>query len=135
MTAWNPEDVDHVFVAPCHCFFKFFHAQGVLSLHLFQRSADAPVGVPFDIAEYAMFLTMVAQVVGMEVGELVYTTSDTHIYLNQIDQTKELLTREPRPLPRLEINPGVKDIFAFGLEDFALLGYDPHPAIKIPVAT
>ena len=135
VTAWNPQDVDGVFVAPCHCFFKFFHAQGKLSLHLFQRSADAPVGVPFDIAEYAMFLRMVAQVVGMEVGEFVYDTSDTHIYLNQIEQTRELLTREPRPLPRIEINPDVKDIFAFRPEDFALLDYDPHPAMKIPVAT
>lgn len=135
VTAWDPEDVDHVFVAPCHCFFKFFHAQGKLSLHLFQRSADAPVGVPFDIAEYAMFLTMVAQVVDMKADELIYTTSDTHIYLNQVEQTKELLTREPRPLPRIEINPDVKDIFSFRPEDFVLLDYDPHPAMKIPVAT
>ena len=135
VTAWSPEDVDSVFVAPCHCFFKFFHAQGKLSLHLFQRSADAPVGVPFDIAEYALFLTMVAQVVGMEVGEFVYDTSDTHIYLNQLEQVKELLTREPRPLPRIVINPDVKDIFAFRPEDFVLLDYDPHPAMKIPVAT
>lgn len=135
VTAWNPEDVDSVFVAPCHCFFKFFHSQGKLSLHLFQRSADAPVGVPFDIAEYAMFLKMVAQVVGMEAHEFVYDTSDTHIYLNQIDQVKELLTRTPRELPSIEINPDVKDIFAFRPEDFALLDYNPHPAMKIPVAT
>lgn len=135
VTAWNPEDVDSVFVAPCHCFFKFFHAQGKLSLHLFQRSADAPVGVPFDIAEYALFLTMVAQIVGMEVGELVYDTSDTHIYLNQLDQVKELLTRKPRKLPTLEINPDVKDIFAFRPGDFHLKDYTPHPALKIPVAT
>lgn len=135
VSAWNPEDVDNVFVAPCHCFFKFFHAQGKLSLHLFQRSADAPVGVPFDIAEYAMFLKMVAQVVGMEAHEFVYDTSDTHIYLNQIDQVKELLTRTPRELPRIEINPDVKDIFSFRPDDFALLDYNPHPAMKIPVAT
>lgn len=135
ITAWNPEDVDHVFVAPCHCFFKFFHAQGKLSLQLFQRSADAPVGVPFDIAEYAMFLMMVAQVVDMEAHELIYGTSDTHIYLNQIEQVKELLTRSPRKLPTVQINPDVKDIFSFRPEDFILTGYNPHPAIKIPVAT
>lgn len=135
VSAWNPEDVDSVFVAPCHCFFKFFHAQGELSLHLFQRSADTPVGVPFDVAEYALLLLMVAQVVGMQPKELVYDTSDTHIYRNQVDQVKELLTRSPRQLPRVEINPDVKDIFSFHPEDFILSRYNPHPALIIPVAT
>ncbi|MBS3902799.1 MAG: thymidylate synthase [Anaplasmataceae bacterium] len=134
VTAWNPIDVDKVFVAPCHCFFKFFHAQGELSLHLFQRSADVPVGVPFDIAEYALFLMMVAQVTGLKAKDFVYTLSDTHIYLNQIDQMKELITREPRPLPRVKINPEVKNIFDFKFEDFTLENYDPLPPIKIPVS-
>lgn len=134
VTAWNPAEVDKVFVAPCHCFFKFFHAQGELSLHLFQRSADVPVGVPFDIAEYALLLMMVAQVTGLKAKELVHTLSDTHIYLDQVESMKELVTREPRPLPRVKINPAVKNIFDFKFEDFALEGYDPHPPIKIPVA-
>ena len=134
VTAWNPAEVDKVFVAPCHCFFKFFHAQGELSLHLFQRSADVPIGVPFDIAEYALLLMMVAQVTGLKPKEFVYTLSDTHIYLNQIEPVKELLTREPRPLPQVKINPEVKDIFSFKFEDFTLENYDPHPPVKIPVS-
>lgn len=134
VTAWNPVDVDKVFVAPCHCFFKFFHAQGELSLHVFQRSADVPIGVPFDIAEYALLLMMVAQVTGLKAKDLVYTLSDAHIYLDQIEAAKELLTREPRPLPHVKINPEVKDIFAFTFEDFTLEDYDPNPPIKIPVA-
>jgi thymidylate synthase len=134
VTAWNPVDVDKVFVAPCHCFFKFFHAEGELSLHVFQRSADVPIGIPFDIAEYALLLTMVAQVVGMKPKDLVYTLSDAHIYRDQIDLMKELTKRDPRPLPRVHINPGVKDIFSFKFEDFELLDYDPHPPMKIPVA-
>jgi len=134
VTAWNPVDVDKVFVAPCHCFYKFFHAQGELSLHVFQRSADVPIGVPFDIAEYALLLMMVAQVTGLRPKELVYTLSDTHIYLDQIEVVKELLTREPRKLPRVKINPDVKDIFDFKFEDFTLEEYDPHPPLKIPVA-
>jgi thymidylate synthase len=134
VTAWNPVEVDKVFVAPCHCLFKFFHAQGELSLHVFQRSADVPIGVPFDVAEFALLLMMVAQVTGLKAKDLVYTLSDTHIYLDQIEVVKELLTREPRPLPRVTINPDVKDIFAFKFEDFTLLDYDPHPPLKIPVA-
>jgi thymidylate synthase len=134
VTAWNPAEVDKVFVAPCHCFFKFFHAQGKLSLHVFQRSADVPIGVPFDIAEYALLLMMTAQVTGLKAHELIYTLSDTHIYLDQIDAMKELVTREPRPLPHVIINPNVKNIFDFTFEDFELRDYDPHPAIKIPVA-
>lgn len=134
VTAWNPADVDKVFVAPCHCFFKFFHAQEKLSLHLFQRSADVPIGVPFNIAEYVLFLMMVAQVTGLKAHEFVHTLSDTHIYLDQMDAMKEILTREPRPLPRITINPDVKDIFDFTFEDFELHDYDPHPPIKIPVS-
>lgn len=133
VSAWNPVDVDKVFVAPCHCFYKFFHAQGELSLHVFQRSADVPIGVPFDIAEYALLLTMVAQVVGLKPKDLVYTLSDTHIYLDQIALMKELVTREPKPLSRVRINPEVKDIFSFKFEDFTLDGYDAHPPMKIPV--
>lgn len=134
VTAWNPVDVDKVFVAPCHCFFKFFHAQGELSLHVFQRSADVPIGVPFDIAEYALLLMMVAQVTGLKAKDLVYTLSDAHIYLDQIDAAKELLTREPHALPHVKINPEVKDIFAFQFEDFTLEDYNPNPPLKIPVA-
>jgi thymidylate synthase len=134
VTSWNPAELDKVFVVPCHCFFKFFHAEGELSLHLFQRSADVPIGVPFNIAEYALLLMMVAQVVGMKPKEFVYTLSDTHIYLNQIEQCKEILARDPRPLPTVKINPDVKDIFGFSFEDFSLEGYDPHPSIKIPVS-
>lgn len=134
VTAWNPVEVDKVFVAPCHCLFKFFHAQGELSLHVFQRSADVPIGVPFDVAEFALLLMMVAQVTGLKTKDLVYTLSDTHIYLDQIEVVKELLTREPRPLPHVKINPDVKNIFDFKFEDFTLEDYDPHPPLKIPVA-
>jgi thymidylate synthase len=133
VTAWNPVEVDKVFIAPCHSLFKFFHADGELSLHVFQRSADVPIGVPFDIAEFALLLMMVAQVTGLKAKDLVYTLSDTHIYLDQIDAVKELLTRTPRDLPRVKINPEIKGIFDFTFEDFTLEGYDPHPPIKIPV--
>ena len=134
VSSWNPVDADRVFVAPCHCFFKFFHAQGELSLHLFQRSADVPIGVPFNIAEYSLLLMMVAQVTGLKPKEFVHTLSDTHIYLDQVEAMKELLTREPRPLPKVRINPDVKNIFDFKFEDFVLEDYDPQPPIKIPVA-
>ncbi|OGZ96882.1 MAG: thymidylate synthase [Candidatus Sungbacteria bacterium RIFCSPLOWO2_02_FULL_54_10] len=134
VSAWNPVDVEKVFVAPCHCFFKFFHAQGELSLHVFQRSADVPVGVPFDIAEYALLLMMMAQVTDLKPKDLIYTLSDTHIYLNQIEPIKELLNRDPRPLPNVTLNPAVKNIFDFTFEDFSLTDYDPHPPFKIPVA-
>jgi len=133
VTSWNPAEIDKVFVAPCHCFFKFFHAQGELSLHLFQRSADVPIGVPFNIAEYALFLMMVAQVTGLKAKEFIHTFSDTHIYLDQIEQMKELVKRMPRKLPRVKINPKVKSIFDFKFEDFTLENYDPHPPMKIPV--
>jgi thymidylate synthase len=134
VSAWNPVDTEKVFVAPCHCFFKFFHAEGELSLHVFQRSVDVPVGLPFDIAEYALLLMMMAQVVGMKPKDLVYTLSDTHIYLDQIDVMKELVTREPLPLPRVTINPDVMDIDAFTIDDFELHDYHPHQKMKIPVA-
>jgi len=134
VSSWNPVDADKVFVAPCHCFFKFFHADGELSLHLFQRSADVPIGVPFNIAEYSLLLMMVAQVVGMKPKEFVHTISDAHIYLDQVDAMKELIIREPKKLPRVKINPDVKDIFDFKYEDFELIEYDPLPGIKIPVA-
>ena len=133
VTAWNPIDVDKVFVAPCHCFFKFFHAQGELSLHVFQRSADVPIGLPFDIAEYALLLMMIAQVTDFKAKELIYTLSDTHIYLDQIEQMKELLKRELKSLPRVKINPNVKGIFDFKFEDFTLEDYNSHPPMKIPV--
>jgi len=134
VSSWNPVDVDKVFVAPCHCFFQFFHANGELSLHLFQRSADVPIGIPFNIAEYSLLLMMVAQVTGLKAKEFVHTLSDTHIYLDQVTAMNELLTREPKKLPRVKINPNVKNIFDFKFEDFELLDYDPHPPIKIPVA-
>lgn len=133
VTSWNPIDIDRVFVAPCHCFFQFFHAEGGLSLHLFQRSADVPIGVPFNIAEYALLLMMVAQVTGLKAKEFVHTLSDTHIYLDQIEQMKELVTREPKPLPRVKINQEIKNIFDFTFEDFELLDYDAYSPIKIPV--
>ncbi|MSR76181.1 MAG: thymidylate synthase [Candidatus Ryanbacteria bacterium] len=135
VTTWSPEDADAVFVAPCHCFFQFFVAGGKLSLHLYQRSADVPVGVPFNIAEYALLLMMVAQVTGYEAGDFIHSFGDTHVYLNQISYMEELLRRDPRPLPQMRINPDVHDIFKFQFDDFELVGYDPHPAIKgIPVA-
>lgn len=134
VSSWNPVDADKVFVAPCHCFYKFFHAQGELSLHLFQRSGDVPIGIPFNIAEYSLLLMMVAQVTGLKAKEFVHTISDAHIYLDQVDAMKELITREPRPLPRVKINPDVKNILDFTYEDFELLDYDPLPSMKIPVA-
>jgi len=134
VSSWNPLDVEHVFVAPCHCFYQFFHSNGKLSLHLFQRSADIPVGVPFNIAEYSLLLMMVAQVTGLETGEFIHTLSDAHIYLDQIDSVKEQLLRQPKKLPNATLNPGIKNIFNFSFEDFTLIGYDPHPKIKIPVS-
>lgn len=134
VTSWNPAEIDDVFIAPCHGIFHLFHSDGVLDLHLFQRSADVPVGVPFNIAGYALLLLMIAQVTGLEAGELVHTLSDAHIYVDQIESMKLLLTREPRPLPHVGINHAVQNIFDFRPEDFVLEGYDPHPSIKIPVA-
>ena len=133
VTSWDPEDVDKVFVAPCHCFFKFFVANGKLSLHLFQRSADIFLGVPFNIASYSLLLMMVAQVTGLKAHEFIHTLSDTHIYLNHIEQAKIQLEREPRPLPKMILNPEIKNIFDFDFKDFQLENYDPYPAIKAEV--
>lgn len=132
--AWNPADVDKMALPPCHCFFQFYVADGKLSCQLYQRSADTFLGVPFNIASYALLTMMIAQVCGLKAGEFVHTTGDTHIYLNHFDQVREQLSREPRPLPKMLINPGVKSIFDFKYEDFTLEGYDPWPAIKAPVA-
>lgn len=132
--AWNPADVDKMALPPCHCFFQFYVADGKLSCQLYQRSADTFLGVPFNIASYALLTMMIAQVCGLKAGEFVHTTGDTHIYLNHFDQVREQLSREPRPLPKMLINPEVKSIFDFKYEDFTLEGYDPWPAIKAPVA-
>ena len=132
--AWNPSDVDKMALPPCHCFFQFYVADGRLSCQLYQRSADTFLGVPFNIASYAMLTMMIAQVCGLQPGEFVHTTGDTHIYLNHFDQVREQLSREPRPLPTMRLNPEVKSIFDFKYEDFTLEGYDPWPAIKAPVA-
>ena len=132
--AWNPSDVDKMALPPCHCFFQFYVADGRLSCQLYQRSADTFLGVPFNIASYALLTMMIAQVCGLKPGEFVHTTGDTHTYLNHFDQVREQLSRTPRPLPVMKLNPEVKDIFRFRYEDFTLEGYDPWPAIKAPVA-
>lgn len=132
--AWNPSDVDKMALPPCHCFFQFYVADGRLSCQLYQRSADTFLGVPFNIASYALLTMMIAQVCGLKPGEFIHTTGDTHIYLNHFDQVREQLSRTPRPLPVMKLNPEVKDIFRFRYEDFTLEGYDPWPAIKAPVA-
>lgn len=133
VSSWDPEDVDKVFVAPCHCFFKFFHAQGKLSLHLFQRSADIFLGVPFNIASYSLLLMMAAQATGLEAHEFVHTLSDTHLYLNHVEQAKLQLSRNPKPLPQMTINPEIKNIFDFNYEDFKIENYNPDPGIKAEV--
>ncbi len=134
VTAWNPADVPSMKLPPCHAFFQFYVAGGELSCQMYQRSADIFLGVPFNIASYALLTMMVAQVCGLRPGEFVHTLGDAHLYLNHLDQARQQLAREPRPLPRMIINPGVTDIFAFKYEDFSLDGYDPHPAIKAPIA-
>lgn len=134
VTAWNPADVDRMALPPCHCLFQFFVADGKLSCQLYQRSADTFLGVPFNIASYALLTLMVAQVCGLQPGEFVHSFGDVHLYLNHMEQAELQLTREPRPLPTLRIDPDVRDIFAFRYEHFHLLNYDPHPHIKAAVS-
>lgn len=134
VSAWNPADLPDMALAPCHCLFQFYVAEGRLSCQLYQRSADVFLGVPFNIASYALLTMMVAQVTGLEPGDFVHTFGDAHLYLNHLEQADLQLAREPRPLPKIEINRTVGDIFAFRYEDFRLVGYDPHPHIKAPVA-
>ena len=134
VTAWNPAEVDQMALPPCHCLFQFYVAGGKLSCQLYQRSADVFLGVPFNIASYALLTMMIAQVCGLQPGEFVHTTGDTHIYRNHFEQVATQLSREPRPLPRMRLNPDVKSLFDFKYEDFTLEGYDPWPAIKAPVA-
>ncbi|MDX9995105.1 MAG: thymidylate synthase [Rhodocyclaceae bacterium] len=134
VSAWNPSEVDRMALPPCHALFQFYVADGRLSCQLYQRSADIFLGVPFNIASYALLTMMVAQVVGLEPGDFVHTLGDAHLYSNHLEQAQLQLSREPRPLPTMRINPDVKDIFAFKFEDFTLEGYDPHPHISAPVA-
>ena len=134
VSAWNVAEVDKMALPPCHTMFQFYVAEGKLSLQLYQRSADTFLGVPFNIASYAVLLMMMAQGTGLEAGDFVHTTGDTHLYLNHIEQAKIQLTRTPRPLPRMLLNPDVKDIFGFRYEDFTLEGYDPLPHIKAEVS-
>lgn len=132
--AWNPGEVQHMALPPCHALFQFYVANGELSCQLYQRSADIFLGVPFNIASYALLTMMVAQVCGLQPREFIHTFGDLHLYANHLDQAREQLSREPRPLPQMKINPGVKKINGFRYEDFDLQNYDPHPAIKAPIA-
>lgn len=134
VSAWNPALVDEMALPPCHCLFQFYVSDGKLSCQLYQRSADIFLGVPFNIASYALLTMMVAQVVGLKPGDFVHTFGDAHIYHNHFDQVRTQLSRSPRALPVLEVNPEVDDLFAFRFEDFTLKGYDPEPHIKAPVA-
>ena len=134
ISAWNVGELEQMALAPCHTFFQFYVANGKLSCQLYQRSADIFLGVPFNIASYALLTLMMAQVCDLKPGDFVHTFGDAHLYLNHLEQAHLQLSREPRPLPAMRINPEVKDIFDFKFEDFTLEGYDPHPAIKAPVA-
>ncbi|MDD2913699.1 MAG: thymidylate synthase [Gallionella sp.] len=134
VSAWNVGELDKMALAPCHAFFQFYVADGKLSCQLYQRSADIFLGVPFNIASYALLTLMMAQVCDLEPGDFVHTFGDAHLYSNHMEQTQLQLSREPRKLPVMRINPAVKDILGFKFEDFTLEGYDPHPAIKAPVA-
>jgi thymidylate synthase len=134
VSAWNPAEVDNMALPPCHCLFQFYVADGKLSCQLYQRSADIFLGVPFNIASYALLTMMVAQVTGLRPGDFIHTLGDAHLYKNHFDQAHLQLAREPRSLPVMRINPDVTDLFAFTYEDFRLEGYDPHPAISAPIA-
>ena len=134
VSAWNVGEIEKMKLPPCHAFFQFYVADGKLSCQLYQRSADIFLGVPFNIASYALLTMMVAQVCDLKLGDFVHTLGDAHLYSNHLDQTREQLSRQPRKLPALNINPTVKNIFDFKFEDFVLQGYDPYPAIKAPVA-
>ena len=134
VSAWNPGEVDKMALPPCHCLFQFYVAEGKLSCQLYQRSADTFLGVPFNIASYSLLTMMIAQVCGLQPGEFIHTTGDTHLYLNHIEQVNLQLSREPRALPKMIINPEVTDLFSFKYEDFRLEGYEPWPTIKAPVA-
>ncbi|MCA3254685.1 MAG: thymidylate synthase [Alphaproteobacteria bacterium] len=134
VSAWNPGDVEAMALPPCHCLFQFYVAEGRLSCQLYQRSGDIFLGVPFNIASYALLTMMVAQVAGLQPGEFVHTLGDAHLYLNHVEQADLQLSRTPFALPRMEINPAVTDLFAFTYEDFTLTGYEAHPHIKAPVA-
>jgi thymidylate synthase len=134
VSAWNVADVERMALPPCHAFFQFYVADGRLSCQLYQRSADIFLGVPFNIASYALLLQMMAQVTGLQAGDFVHTLGDAHLYLNHLEQADEQLSRAPRPLPTMQLNPDVKELFDFRFEDFELQGYDPHPHIKAPVA-
>src|SRR5688572_4679096 len=134
VSAWNPADVERMALPPCHALFQFYVAEGRISCQMYQRSADLFLGVPFNIASYSLLTLMVAQVSGFTPGEFVLTLGDAHLYLNHLEQAREQLAREPRPFPRMRLNPQVDDIFAFRYEDFTLEAYQPHPAIKAPIA-
>jgi thymidylate synthase len=134
VTAWNPADLPKMALSPCHCLFQFYVADGALSCQLYQRSADVFLGVPFNIASYALLTLMVAQVTDLKPGVFIHSFGDTHLYLNHLEQARLQLTRSPRPLPTLRLNPAAKDLFAFRYEDFSLEGYEPHPHIKAAVA-
>jgi thymidylate synthase len=134
VSAWNVADLDKMALMPCHAFFQFYVAGGKLSCQLYQRSADIFLGVPFNIASYSLLTMMIAQVCGFDLGDFVHTFGDTHLYLNHLDQAREQLSRQPRQLPIMRLDPAVQDLFEFKYEDFTLEGYDPHPAIKAPIA-
>lgn len=134
VSAWNVGQLSEMALPPCHAFFQFYVADGKLSCQLYQRSADVFLGVPFNIASYALLTHLIAQLTGLEVGEFVHTLGDTHLYLNHLDQARLQLTREPRPLPRLVLNPAISDIDAIELNDIEVVGYDPHPGIKAPIS-
>ena len=134
VSAWNPADVDRMALPPCHALFQFYVADGKLSCQMYQRSADLFLGVPFNIASYALLTLMVAQVTGLKPGDFVHTLGDVHLYLNHLEQAREQLARTPKPFPRMKLNAAVQDVFAFAYEDFTLEGYEPHPAIRAPIA-